>query len=136
MPPWVRRRPNARCAVVAANSVPNSTPSPLLDAALAYAQRGWPVVPLHFPVPKGRCSCGNRGCGSVGKHPHTAHGLKDATTDPAQLRISWRDWPKANVGIVTGRESGLVALDVDPRHGGNESLAELEARVPLPPTAR
>lgn len=35
-------------------------------------------------------------------------------------------WPNANVGIVTGAVSGLVVMDVDPRHGGNESLAELE----------
>ena len=31
----------------------------------------------------------------------------------------------ANVGILTGKESGLVVLDVDPRHGGEESLQGL-----------
>jgi hypothetical protein len=30
------------------------------------------------------------------------------------------------VSIVTGALSGLVVLDVDPRHGGKESLAKLE----------
>jgi hypothetical protein len=44
-------------------------------------------------------------------------------------------WPSANVGLVTGRISGIVVLDVDPRHGGLESLAGLEAEHgPLPRT--
>jgi hypothetical protein len=122
--------------VVAANSLPDCTPNPLLAAALAYADRGWPVVPLHFPLSKGTCSCGNRNCGSVGKHPRTPHGLKDATTDLAQVQAWWERWPKANVGVLTGHASDLVVLDVDPRHGGSESLAELEVRRLLPPTAR
>jgi len=44
-------------------------------------------------------------------------------------------WPDANVGIVTGRISGLVVVDVDTRHGGPASVAEAEAaHGPLPPT--
>ena len=42
-------------------------------------------------------------------------------------------WPDANIGVVTGSISGLVVLDVDPGHGGGESLARLEAiHGPLP----
>jgi hypothetical protein len=47
--------------------------------------------------------------------------------DVEQVHRWWRRWPNANVGIVTGAVSGLVVLDVDPRHGGEESLAALEA---------
>jgi len=32
-----------------------------------------------------------------------------------------------NIGILTGERSGLVVLDIDPKNGGSESLAELEA---------
>jgi len=32
------------------------------------------------------------------------------------------------VGIATGPESGLVVLDVDPRHRGDDTLAELESQ--------
>lgn len=34
--------------------------------------------------------------------------------------------PEANVGVVTGAASGLVVLDVDPDHGGDDALHELE----------
>ncbi len=42
-----------------------------------------------------------------------------------------------NLGLATGRQSGVVVLDVDPRHGGDESIAKLaELHGPLPPTRR
>jgi len=44
-------------------------------------------------------------------------------------------WPDGNVGIVTGIISGLVVLDIDPKHGGDTSLAELiQQHGPLPQT--
>lgn len=51
------------------------------------------------------------------------------------LREWFRRSPEFNVSIVTGALSGLVVLDVDPRHGGDESLVELErAHGALPET--
>ncbi len=74
---------------------------------------------------------------SPGKRPYTHRGLHDASTDPDQIRGWWRKWPDANVGIRTGAESGLIVLDVDPDHGGDESLAQLEAlQGPLPATVQ
>ena len=98
--------------------------NPCLTAALDYARRGWPVIPLHTLTADG-CSCRGE-CSSVAKHPRTEHGLKDATTDKETIRRWWQEWPDANVGVVAGAASGLVVLDVDPRHGGDESLRELE----------
>ena len=63
-----------------------------------------------------------------GKLPLTAHGFHDATCDQTQLRNWWAIYPTANLGMPTGKASGLVVLDVDPRHGGNESLAALEKK--------
>jgi putative DNA primase/helicase len=77
---------------------------------------------------QGRCTCGKDDCQSPGKHPRTKNGLKDGTTDEAKIRGWWQRWPNANVGIVTGRKSGLLVLDIDPRHGGEDSLKELEKR--------
>src|SRR5262249_25320402 len=107
----------------------------LLGAALRYAGRGWPVFPVHIAV-KGGCSCHNSACPHPGKHPRTAHGFHDATMNVDTVRAWWEfDFPRSNVGIRTGQESRLVVLDVDPRHGGDESLRQLEEQYgPLPET--
>lgn len=94
-----------------------------LEYALAYAGRGWPVFPLHTAGRRG-CSCGRQGCERVGKHPRTEHGSKDATTDREVIRGWWEQWPEANVGIDTER-AGLVVIDLDPTHGGDESWGRL-----------
>lgn len=101
--------------------------NPLLDAALRYAQRGWPVFPCHAPTGKVEvpCTCCRRDCTSPAKHPRILGGLRSATTDAAQVRRWWRDWPTANVAIRTGADSRLVVLDIDDRHGGRDTLARL-----------
>ena len=93
----------------------------LLDWALEHARRGWPVFPLlprakqPFPA-KSACT-----------HLPHRHGFKDATLDADTIRAWWTDHPDANVGIVTGRASGLLVVDIDPRSGGDVTLAELIA---------
>jgi bifunctional DNA primase/polymerase-like protein/AAA domain-containing protein/primase-like protein len=104
----------------------------ILLAALAYAHRGWPIFPVHS-VRDGQCSCDRPNCPSIGKHPRTVLGLKDATTDHLVIREWWSRWPDANVGVVTGAKSGLVVLDIDPRNGGDDSLAHLERTQGLLP---
>ncbi len=74
------------------------TASPL-DAALAYAARGWAVFPLvtHPPF----------------NTPATRHGLLDASHDPERIRRWWTDMPPAGIGVATGPASGIWALDID-----------------------
>jgi hypothetical protein len=76
-----------------------------LDAALNYADCGWPVSPWM-----------QRG---DDKFPLTAHGHSDATTDPSVITAWWRRRPNALVSIVTGEPSGVVALDIDVRPEGS-----------------
>lgn len=97
----------------------------LKRAASWYVSLGYWVLPLHSPCEFGGCTCGKPDCGSPGKHPRTKHGLKDASCDPEKIEDWWREWPTANVGILTGKPSGIVVLDIDPRHGGDESLVGL-----------
>jgi hypothetical protein len=91
------------------------------DAALAYAgQLCWPVLPLTGKVPAIR---GGRG-------------YLDATTDADTIWAYWGRYPHANVG-VSCIGSGFVALDIDPRYGGDRTLAEIESRYgPLQHTVR
>ncbi len=111
-----------------------ATGIPTLQEALRYAERGWLVLPLHNPTMDG-CSCRKSDCQSAGKHPRTATGLKEASTDVATIRGWWAQWPEANVGIATGPESGLWVLDIDGEEG-QASLRALEASHWLPVTLR
>lgn len=98
-----------------------------LEAALAYAQFGWAVFPVHYILPNGSCSCGRPNCASPGKHPRTSNGLKAATLDVNQITKWWTQTPDANVAIATGTPSNLLVLDVDLKSGGIESLGDLLA---------
>lgn len=113
----------------------------LLDTALSYAARGWYVFPLHTPQSNGFCSCSQpSACKNVGKHPRShatllPHGKNSASTDSVLIRTWWQLWPDANIGITTGTLSGIWALDIDPRHGGDANLhALLTQHGPLPDT--
>jgi hypothetical protein len=86
-----------------------SQPPRLLDAALIYAEWGWPVFPL-------------KPCLKV---PATRNGFKDATTDTAQIRDWWLRHPDSNIGLPTGGMFDVV--DIDPRHGGHDSLRRIVA---------
>lgn len=90
--------------------------------ALRYAERGWPVFPVHG-LKDGKCSCG-RHCKTPGKHPAIQKGHNAATTDTETIRKWWRKHPERNIGIRTGAESGLVVIDIDPRHGGDATLSD------------
>jgi len=93
----------------------------LRKAALAYAGRGVPVFP----------------CEPGAKRPLTRNGHWDATTDRRTIERWWGRQPCANIGLPTGKKSGIVVLDVDVEDGGLESLARLERAVaPVPKTAR
>lgn len=111
----------------------------LLQAALAVAQLGWAVFPLHAMTtdPNGnrRCDCMNSKCDSPAKHPWAKGGFKHATTEAAVIEKYWKRWPKANIGVATGLRSGIIVFDIDPRNGGDESFAMLEAEHgPFPDT--
>ena len=113
-------------------------PSALLAAALSYSGRGWPVLPLHT-VLDARCSCADTTCAHPGKHPRIRSGKQHAhaAVDASIIAEWWKRWPTSNVGVVTGARSGLVVLDIDPRHGGLESLHDIEEQhgpLPVMPT--
>ncbi|ORE94116.1 phage/plasmid primase P4 family protein [Stappia sp. 22II-S9-Z10] len=92
----------------------------MMDAALAFAARGWPVFPCN-PVaddPKGS------------KRPLTEHGLKNASTDEDVIRTWWSRWPEALIGLPTGAGLGAFVVDLDPREKScTELWADLEELI-------
>lgn len=90
-------------------------PGALRSAALEYAAAGLAVFPLR------------------GKAPRTQRGFKDASTDAELIAGWWDGSPDANVGIRTG--DGLVVVDIDPRHGGEDTFLELVGEHGVPLTA-
>jgi hypothetical protein len=97
-----------------------------LKHASAYAGQGWKVIPLHGSD-GGRCTCGKPDCPSPAKHPRTQHGLKDADDRAEIIKYWWEQWPSANIGITTGKASGLVVIDVD-GDDGEDSLKLLQKK--------
>jgi hypothetical protein len=89
--------------------------TPPLEAALNYAELGWHVFPAR------------------GKEPLTAHGHKEATTDPEVIRRWWTRWPRANIGCSCG-PSCLAVFDIDP--DGWENWSSFERMLDLPLTLR
>jgi len=100
----------------------------LLDAALGYAEMGWPVLPLHGWTGTA-CTCGKE-CSSPAKHPRLQHGLHEASTDEDTIVEWWRRWPEANVGLRTG--VAFDALDVDGIEGQKAILDACAENGPLP----
>ncbi len=95
-------------------------PNPREAAAIAYARRGWSVVPTARRSKRPLV-------------PWTAYQRRAA--EVSEIQAWFRRWPGANVAIVTGAVSGLVVLDIDPQHQGEESLAAWQDRHgPLPET--
>lgn len=95
--------------------------NPFLDEALKYAASGHAVFPLKPNA----------------KTPLTAKGHLDASTDPEQIRAWWTKYPTANVGMATGKISGITVLDVDVKNqaGGDNALKALtDTNGPLPET--
>lgn len=89
----------------------------MIEHALEHALgNAWPVFPL------------------AGKVPRTARGFKDATVNEEQIKKWWALWPDAGIGISTGKPSGLFIVDIDPRNGGDETIAALQVehgKLPL-----
>lgn len=103
----------------------------MLEAALEYAARGFPVFPIYGITPDGTCACGSPLCGKdAGKHP-----LKDIPwsrlvhTDPERVRAVWaaaeRHVPALNYGVAV--PDGFAVVDLDPRHDGWSALETWEA---------
>ncbi|GGM73626.1 hypothetical protein GCM10012275_50440 [Longimycelium tulufanense] len=122
-------------------SPPHVPPRQLMRAALAAAERGWPVFPL---VPGGKRPFWHsaENCRGLGVCQDGHVGWEAcATTDPTVIRKIWAQ--PFNIGIPTG-PAGLLVIDLDIAHGhrpppewagargGRDVLVKLAARAGQP----
>lgn len=92
--------------------------NPCLQAAIEYRRRGWSPLPI--------------GAGS--KKPLVE--WKPLQTQPAsesEIRTWYQQWSNAGVGIVCGKGSGLVCVDLDFRNDDADARKALDG-LPLPAT--
>ncbi|MEV0325097.1 bifunctional DNA primase/polymerase [Micromonospora echinospora] len=111
----------------------------LIAAALDYAAHGWPVFMLgrsKRPVANCRdCATADRGHDPAGCDHLTCHGFYAATTDPDRVAAIIAAVPRGQLALRTGTAAGVVVVDVDPGHGGADTLTQLVADGLTPPTA-
>ena len=90
----------------------------LASAAIAYSKLGLAIFP----------------CSPAGKTPllrssgQGKGGYHDATSDPEQIERWWSEHPEANIGLPCAPNS-LIAIDIDPRNGGDETYLKLVAEL-------
>jgi Bifunctional DNA primase/polymerase, N-terminal/Primase C terminal 1 (PriCT-1) len=87
----------------------NQPASPLLNTALALADRGLAVFP----------------CRPRDKRPAVRNGVHEGTTDQGLIREWWQCNPEYNIGVVTGAISGIFVVDLD-GSSAHSALAKLE----------
>jgi len=93
--------------------------TPLGEAALKLGAKGLRVFP----------------CWPRRKEPAIKDNLRLAAVDEIIIRKFWGEQGRYNIGIATGRASGIWVLDIDADHYGEQTLRELEAKHgALPPT--
>lgn len=73
-----------------------------LEEVLEYAKRGWSLIPV----------------GRDKKPLIKWEPYQDAPANEDQLREWFTKYPNANIGLVTGAVSGIVAVDIDSAEGG------------------
>jgi len=83
----------------------------LAEYALAYAKLGWSVFPIK---PKSKKP----------KIKWEKFQKERATED--QIKNWWKKWPDANIGIITGKISDLIVMDIDSQEGGEKYIAAFD----------
>jgi Bifunctional DNA primase/polymerase, N-terminal/Primase C terminal 1 (PriCT-1) len=97
----------------------------VIDLALYYATKRWPVFPLAAgakvpAIPRAR----------------GGHGCLDATLNVERIEAMWLHFPNSNVGIATGKPSGLLAMDIDPRKAADWETSVKALELPKTFTVR
>ena len=109
-PGGLRRGPDRSTGTTWLSEMAADPDKAILQAALRYRSRGWSVIPV---------------IGGSKRPAVRWLAFQEAPAGAAAIRDWFGRWPDANLAIVTGAVSGLVVIDVDPAHGGEDGLDAL-----------
>ena len=70
------------------------------------------------------------------KEPAIRDNIRLAAVEPVVIRRFWGEQGSYNIGVATGRASGIWVTDVDADKGGEATLRELEAKHGALPCGR
>lgn len=105
--------------------------NPIVQVALAYIKRGWPVIPFQFvkdlDVKQGKLT--------YDKRPLAPWLVYRKELPTKETVIEWWEekYPEAGIGLVCGPLSGIIVLDIDSKEG--EDYLK-EKGVPLTPCVK
>jgi len=91
-----------------------------LDFALHYISRGWAVIPIAFGTkapPAG--------------FPLARYLSGEWRSDEASCRVWWAEGDYG-IAVLTGKISGILVADVDPRNGGDTTAIRARITTPCP----
>jgi hypothetical protein len=76
-------------------------PNQMVEAAIDYTLRGWSVIPINPST----------------RRPNIQGWTDMPIPSRGQIYKWWRQYPSAGIGIVTGKVSGIFAVDIDYKNG-------------------
>ena len=89
----------------------------ILDSALQYQEKGYPVIPLN----------------PYSKKPFFAtEEFQKRKPSKPELEKWWKEFPTAMIGIMTGKISDLFVLDLDPDHNPEEVASFIPETIVTP----
>lgn len=110
--------------------------SDVMTVARDLEERGLVVVPVHSVGPDRKtCSCPKgANCGKdAGKHPR-GDGWQEQDGGVASIEASLERYKRANIGVLVDA-SDVVVVDIDPRSGGDVTMAAfVKEHGPMPRT--
>jgi len=87
----------------------------ILEAALAYIQKGWNIIPVQ-----------------PDRHPYPGFKWKRFQTEritEEMFKEWWAQYPDCGIAVITGKQSGIMGLDIDAKHDRDISEFNIQPTV-------
>ena len=80
-------------------------------------------------------------CVAGDKRPCLKNGFKGASSDPLKVEEMFKQYPNANIGLVTGKDNGFFVVDIDCKHGAEgykswDTITKKHGDIKIAPMAK